>query len=614
MQSTGTGAALVVSLSEGEVQEFLGDTVHLACINGPKLMLLSGSPAAIDDCARRLAERAIVHRRTPIRIAVHSPGMDAIIEPLTERFRELDWRVPSLRILSAVTGSWLDPKTATSPEFWARQTRAQVRFDSAAQLLAESGPCLAVEVGFGSTLSSFLRPRFLDPNRQRSCPLVAAPAEGNDYAQVLNQSLEALWVAGAHVNFRDQASTDFPSAPRLPTYPFQRQRYFIDPPRPPSPNSTTSGPPASPATLATLGTEERASPPEVNRHEATRDAELRIIGLFEKTLGIQGITATDNFFDRGGNSLLAVVLASEIGEVFGVSLALSTFFESPTPRGVHATLGLAGASSSQTGTHVFRKGGDGVPVFFICGIAIYQALAERLKPVHPAFALYVQSEVDLLNARKRGSDERSSVEALAKEYFEHVIAERPRGPYALVGVSFGGLLALRVAEMLEQRGETVELVTLLDTLPPTLMKLTVLQRVGFAYSRLLREGPAWLVPRLRQRLEVQLHPLPVPAVDAAPGEAASRAARELEDLRECLYADMGSRYRPSPYPGRVALMVSEERDRSSVTAEAMERDWRRLLRGPLVTARVTGGHVRMLAMPFVDEVAKRLQAFLDGEG
>ena len=614
MQSTGPGAALAVSLSERDVQEFLGDTIHLACVNGPKLMLLSGSPAAIDDCAKRLAGKAIVHRRTPIRIVVHSPCMDAIIEPLTERFRKLDWRVPSLKLLSAVTGTWLDPQTATNPEFWARQTRAQVRFDAATQLLAEGGPCLAVEVGFGSTLSSLLRPRFVDANRQRICPLLAAPAEGNDFAQALSRSLEVLWVAGAEVNFHDQVAADVPSHPRLPTYPFQRQRYFIDPPQARSGTSTPSARPADPSPVAASGTEERSSRLEANAHGTMEDAELRIVGLFEKTLGVQGIAATDNFFERGGNSLLAVVLVSEIGQVFGVPVSLATFFENPTPRGVHATLKQTGASSSQTATHVFCKGGDRVPVFFICGIAIYQALAERLKPVHPAFALYVQSEVELLNARKGGCDARSSVEALANEYFDRVLAERPHGPYALVGVSFGGLLALRVAEMLEQRGETVELVTLLDTLPPTLMKLTSLQRAWFLANRILRDGPAYLVPKLLNLKQARFNSLPVTGGEAAPGETASRAARELEELRECLYSDMGSKYRPSPYPGRVALVISRERDRSSVTAEAVERYWQRLIRGPLVTARVTGGHVGMLAAPFVDEVAERLQAFLDGEG
>jgi thioesterase domain-containing protein/acyl carrier protein len=577
-------------------------------------MLLSGSPAAIDDCAKRLAGKAIVHRRTPIRIVVHSPCMDAIIEPLTERFRKLDWRVPSLKLLSAVTGTWLDPQTATNPEFWARQTRAQVRFDAATQLLAEGGPCLAVEVGFGSTLSSLLRPRFVDANRQRICPLLAAPAEGNDFAQALSRSLEVLWVAGAEVNFHDQVAADVPSHPRLPTYPFQRQRYFIDPPQARSGTSTPSARPADPSPVAASGTEERSSRLEANAHGTMEDAELRIVGLFEKTLGVQGIAATDNFFERGGNSLLAVVLVSEIGQVFGVPVSLATFFENPTPRGVHATLKQTGASSSQTATHVFCKGGDRVPVFFICGIAIYQALAERLKPVHPAFALYVQSEVELLNSRKGGSDARSSVEALANEYFDRVLAERPHGPYALVGVSFGGLLALRVAEMLEQRGETVELVTLLDTLPPTLMKLTSLQRAWFLANRILRDGPAYLVPKLLNLKQARFNSLPVTGGEAAPGETASRAARELEELRECLYSDMGSKYRPSPYPGRVALVISRERDRSSVTAEAVERYWQRLIRGPLVTARVTGGHVGMLAAPFVDEVAERLQAFLDGEG
>ena len=605
MQSTGPGAALIVSLSEEEVQPFVSDRVTLACVNGPKLTLLSGSPESIADCAKRLGEMHVACRPTPINVAVHSPCMDAIIEPLADRFRQLDWHAPSTRILCAVTGAWLDAQTATNPEFWARQTRAQVRFNAAAQHLAQSGPCLAIEVGFGSALSSLVRSHFADAHRQRSYSLLGSASESNTVGGALNAALEQLWVSGVDlVEFCDQVDTSHPSLPTLPTYPFQRRRHFIDPP-PLRSGAIEGAPPRNTFTAV-------AKPADAVVPVGVDDAVLRVIALFEKNLGIQGIAATDNFFDRGGNSMLAVVLVSEIDRAFSVPMSLPKFFADPTPKGVCLTLEQAGATGPHSASHVFRKGGNRVPVYFICGIAIYRELAERLDARHPTHAFYVQLEVELLNSRKDGSSASSSVDEIAKEYFDRVIAERPHGPYVLVGVSFGGLLALRLAEMLTAHGEKVELVALLDSLPPTLMKLSPFKHASFIGQRVLREGPSFLVPRIRALIEDHFKPSPLPVQEqAAPGEVASLAADELNTLRECLYSDMGSAYHPQPYGGRVALMVSTERDRTLVTTDIVERYWRNVVYGEMITARVSGGHTGMLASPYVNEVAALLQKVLD---
>jgi thioesterase domain-containing protein/acyl carrier protein len=353
------------------------------------------------------------------------------------------------------------------------------------------------------------------------------------------------------------------------------------------------------------------SAPAVTEAPANSGILLGLVELFRASLGVASFGATDNFFDRGGNSLLAVVLVGEIEQQFSATIPLPKFFERPTPQAVAEAMQRRAPARVDFDTHVFRSGGDRAPLFFICGIEIYHALADRLSPRHAAYALFVEKEVTLLKSQETDEPEQSSVEELANEYFERVIAVRPHGPYALVGLSFGGLLALRVAEMLRERNETVELLTLLDTLPPTLLKLNPLQRASFISQRVLREGPGYLVPKLKKTLEHQFKSaLPNPQDLELEGPS-SRVARTLEDTRECLYSDMGSRFLPKPYPGRVALIISVERDRSSVTANAVERYWRRHVVGTLKAVRVAGGHVSMLKSPFVDEVARQIQDILD---
>ena len=144
------------------------------------------------------------------------------------------------------------------------------------------------------------------------------------------------------------------------------------------------------------------------------------------------------------------------------------------------------------------------------------------------------------------------------------------------------------------------------------MKLSPFQHASFIGQRVLREGPLFLIPRIRALIEDHFKSAPLPVQErAAPGEVASLAADELNTLRECLYSDMGSEYHPQPYGGRVALMVSTERDRTSVTTDTVERYWRNVVYGEMFTARVSGGHTGMLASPYVNEVAAMLQKVLD---
>jgi len=134
--------------------------VALACVNAPNLCLVSGRPEAVAKCAEQLTAARIVCRPAPIHVAVHSPIMDAVIEPFLREILPLEFRAPSTPILSTVTGQWMPDEQVRDPKYWAQQLRSQVRFDKAGATLLAEPSAVVFEVGMGSALTSLLTTQF----------------------------------------------------------------------------------------------------------------------------------------------------------------------------------------------------------------------------------------------------------------------------------------------------------------------------------------------------------------------------------------------------------------------------------------------------------------------
>ena len=217
MQATAPGAALIVRQTPDVLLPQLPGDVALACVNAPNLCLVSGRPDAIAKCSEQLAAAHVVCRPAPIHVAVHSPIMDALIDPFLAELLPLEFRAPRTPMLSTVTGQWMSEEQARDPRYWARQLRSQVRFDQAvATLLTE--PCAVVlEVGMGSALTSLLTTQVRNRPKHRALALLGRdepPAEGYDIARI-RQTLGELWASGIDVDPVGEVTTRH-AAPVLP--------------------------------------------------------------------------------------------------------------------------------------------------------------------------------------------------------------------------------------------------------------------------------------------------------------------------------------------------------------------------------------------------------------
>ncbi len=225
------GGMLSVPLAPDVIASLLGDQLDLATVNGPELCTVSGPTDALEELYRKLEDQGVEVKRIPINIAAHSRMLEPILADFERFLRTLNFRKPTIPFISNLSGDWITDTQATDPRYWVEHLRRTVRFaDGAAKVLATPGRVL-LEVGPGKTLASLVR-------QQRDAASAVAvlstlrhlKEEISDDAYFLT-ILGRLWAAGVSVDIDALWKNERRLRVPLPTYAFQRQRYWIEPGR-----------------------------------------------------------------------------------------------------------------------------------------------------------------------------------------------------------------------------------------------------------------------------------------------------------------------------------------------------------------------------------------------
>jgi len=229
MNQLPAGSMLAVPLSEEEVRPLLGENLSLAAINGPSLSIVSGPDKAVAQLEGHLTEKGLEVRRLQTSHAFHSQMMEPILKPFIEQIRQVELNAPKRAYLSNVTGTWITSAEATDPNYWARHIRYAVRFaEGIEKLLTEPGRVF-VEVGPGRTLSSLAK---LHPNKggaQVILSCIRHPQDGQSDVAFLLSALGRLYLSGIRIDWSRFYADEHRRRISLPTYPFERQRYWIQP-------------------------------------------------------------------------------------------------------------------------------------------------------------------------------------------------------------------------------------------------------------------------------------------------------------------------------------------------------------------------------------------------
>ncbi|MEM8676958.1 MAG: SDR family NAD(P)-dependent oxidoreductase [Cyanobacteria bacterium P01_G01_bin.67] len=229
MQQLSSGSMLAIPLSELEVQPYLGSGLSVAVINSSSSCVVSGTTEAVEALQNKLATLEVDCRLLRTSHAFHSPMMEPILEPFRERVAQVSLKPPQIPYISNVTGTWITPQEATSSDYWSNHIRKTVRFESGLQELFKKPIQVLLEVGPGRTLSKLAQRHQQKQPEQLVLNSVRHPKEQQSDIEFLLKTVGQLWLAGVQVDWSGFYAQEQRHRIPLPTYPFERQRYWIEP-------------------------------------------------------------------------------------------------------------------------------------------------------------------------------------------------------------------------------------------------------------------------------------------------------------------------------------------------------------------------------------------------
>ncbi|OYD97946.1 polyketide synthase [Nostoc sp. 'Peltigera membranacea cyanobiont' 210A] len=226
MQQLPSGEMLSVQLPESEIQPLLNRELSLAASNGPSYCVVSGTTEAIAQLQQQLEAKGVGCRRLHTSHAFHSQMMEPILQPFTEQLQKLQLHPATIPFVSNVSGTWITVAEATDPKYWVKHLRQTVRFSEGITELLKTQERIFLEVGPGRTLSTFTKQHHKD--QQVILTSIRHPQEQQSDVAFLLNSLGRLWLFGVKVDWSGFYANEQRHHIPLPTYPFERQRYWIE--------------------------------------------------------------------------------------------------------------------------------------------------------------------------------------------------------------------------------------------------------------------------------------------------------------------------------------------------------------------------------------------------
>jgi acyl transferase domain-containing protein len=419
----GVGGAMVsVAAGVEQVGNLLGSRpLDIAAINGPSATVLAGPRSEVEDWAAELAGAGISARILPVGTAFHSRLLEPILADFQKQLAGTRRHAPRIEIVSTVTGHILSAEQATSVDHWMRGIRQTVLFHDAVSELERQGASVFLEIGPHPVLCG------LGAGRARNARWIPSLRRSEPERESLLSSLGTLYEAGLNPDWQAVYSATSGRPVHLPTYPF--------------------------------GIPER---PRIAREKEPARPSLEQIVAGLLAVEPEALKAEESLLDQGLTSLRLLQLLVLLEQRFGRRFSPNQVLQANSLAGLRALLSSPASESEEASPLVRLGAGQESPhaVPLVCfhpaggQIAAYLPLRSLPGPVH-AIASRGCGDASL---------EAPSLAAMVEDYAALLLQAFPRGPLALLGWSFGALLAHQVARQLESAGREVAGVTMID--PP----------------------------------------------------------------------------------------------------------------------------------------------------
>jgi 3-oxoacyl-(acyl-carrier-protein) synthase/thioesterase domain-containing protein/acyl carrier protein len=387
--------------------------------------------------------------------------------------------------------------------------------------------------------------------------------------------LAKSWMSGASIDWETLHLLAKPSRISLPTYRFERKRCWIDPLKMPTQEMT------APINCSSV-------------KDSIEEIEEKLITIWQSLLGCNQINRKDNFFDLGGESLLALQILNQIEIIIGVSLTLQSLYQAPTIAQLAQAIFLKTPLYSSNVVQL-KNGDRSCPLFMIHPIQgtifCYEQLIRKINFKGPIFGIQANES----------SENILTIEEIASAYIQEIKKVQKSGPYLLFGASFGGLVAYEISVQLKKNGDSVSLLGMLDVINPSraFLKKDTLRDMQ-TYLLQLFEGKKISTTALNMLSDNELSD----RIKISMGlNLLSKGQQEkiMNRINKHLHAIL--QFEPKSYDGEIIFFEMKEGFSTPLWVT-----WKDFAKGGIKNIILEGNHLNMLQKP--DTLATHLEQYL----
>jgi thioesterase domain-containing protein/NRPS condensation-like uncharacterized protein len=345
-----------------------------------------------------------------------------------------------------------------------------------------------------------------------------------------------------------------------------------------------------------------------------RDAlEAQIVGIWEKAMGIRGLSIRDNFFDLGGQSLAAMRIVSRINKTYSLDFGLAALFSGNTAERMAELIRHRLGANSSSAIVPMHLNGTASPLFIIHGaggniIRFYQ-LAMLIGTDHPVYGIQAQSLLAGQPALLRLEDQ-------AAYYLSEIKKVQPKGPYYFLGYSFGGTIALEIGHQLHAQGERVELLGMLDSRHRDVV--TIAQQEDSLRTHLDRRIARFLgnfvsLP-MREKinyLREKIYTRTLRKIYSMASTLGFRSVPSFMKSTDDISWVTAMNYQPRPWPGQITLFRTEIQPDPRLP---LDLGWTAFAEEGIEVLELPGDHDLIFREPYIQVMAEKIRERLIRSG
>lgn len=603
MEAQRKGAMLAVTLSEAELVNILPDGLDIATVNALDQIVVAGSAEEIDNFVLHL-EKKQVHCKIlrGVKLAAHSSVMEPALGPLRAAIASVTRHAPNpeISIVSNITGCILEPAQLQSPDYWTEHLRQCVRFADGLNTLWGLKGLALLECGPAHTLCNIAHHDVRKPDNRAVIASFYGDIEPDMGWKRILESAGTLWSVGLSINLEKLFEPQGFGGKRIPMpgYAFQRQRYWL--------NAESMPEAASSITVETIENEPQQTPSNLS------PTEERVISIMLNLLGPVNLGRHRDFFLCGGNSLMAVRLASNLRDAFGIPLTPRQIIKERTPAKIAALLEDGGAHAKATSESdsclvLLSRGNDQMqPIVLVHavggGIFIYRELLQALDTEHPVYGLQAPGLWD-------DSSPIKGLRRQAELYYSSLLKAGINHPVMLAGSSYGGLVCYELNQLYHKAGHRSALVALFDSPGPGHMPARMESEAEICAWMLSRDIPSrnyasdlammqgvnheGRVSFLLDQIRLKIMPY--------------ATENDVKSLLRVFSQNLANMWNWIPEPHQAKILFFKAAEHVELLAENPEQAWVPLATDGIDILLSPGDHSSMLSFPHVSFIAEEIK-------